>query len=63
MKRVFAVGAGLVGGLFLAGIITAATVGLLPSSLRSEALVWVVSIGCIAVSVWVAWAWSSPPRQ
>ena len=62
MKRVLAVGAGLLAGTFLSGIMTAATVGLLPASLRSEALVWIVTVGCIAAAVWAAWAWSSPPH-
>jgi hypothetical protein len=63
MKRVLAVAAGLLGGVLLAGIMTAVTVGLLPPSLRSEALVWIVGAGCIALAVSVAWAWSSPSRE
>lgn len=60
MKRVLAVGAGLIGGILLAGILTAATVPLLPPSFRSEALVWIVGAVTVAVSVWAAWSWSSP---
>lgn len=63
MKRVRAIGAGLIGGIVLAGIMTAATVPLLPPSLRSEALVWIVAVGTVALTVWAAWAWSSPPRD
>jgi hypothetical protein len=63
MKRALAVGAGLLGGILLAGMMTAATVALLPVSYRSEALVWTVAAGCIAVAVWAAWSWSSPSRE
>jgi hypothetical protein len=60
MKRVLAVGAGLILGVFLAGILTAATVPLLPPSYRSEALVWIVGVVTVTLTVWAAWAWSSP---
>ena len=62
MKRVFALGAGLIVGVFLAGILTAATVPLLPPSYRSEALVWIVGVITVSLSVFAAWAWSSPGR-
>lgn len=63
MKRVLAVGAGLVLGLLLAGMLTAATVPLLPPSLRSEALVWIVGAITVTLTVWAAWAWSSPEHH
>jgi hypothetical protein len=63
MKRVLAVGAGLAGGILLAGILTAATVPLLPPSFRSEALVWIVGLVTVTLTVCAAWAWSSPPRE
>lgn len=63
MKRVLAVGAGLIGGIVLAGIMTAATVPLLPPSFRSEALVWMIGVVTVTLTVCAAWAWSSSPRD
>jgi len=62
MKRVLAVAAGLILGVLLAGILTAATVPLLPPSYRSEALVWIVGVVTVTLTVWAAWAWSAPGR-
>ena len=57
MKRVLAVAAGLILGVLLAGILTAATVPLLPPSFRSEALVWSVGAITVALTVWASWVW------
>jgi len=63
MKRMLALGAGLILGVLLAGILTAATVPLLPPSFRTEALVWIVGAMTVALTVWASWVWSSPSSR
>jgi hypothetical protein len=63
MKRLIAVGAGLVGGVLLAGMVTAAIVPWLPTALRGPTAVWSVAVVSVALAVWVAWAASAPRRD
>jgi hypothetical protein len=62
MKRVLAVIAGIVGGVFLAGLLAPMLMSLVPEGLRAARLLWLVMAAVAAAVVAVFW-WASGPRR
>lgn len=63
MRRILSLLAGAVAGVLLAGIVAGMAIPTLPSSWRSERLIWTMAIVVVAASIGVATVLSKPRRE
>lgn len=63
MRRALAIAAGIVVGILLAGVISAALIGILPPRLRVVQVVWTATALVVALTVWGFWTIAGPRRD